>query len=167
MGVLLQNPALLEPVTSRLESLYGPILHISPLGLFTFTDYYDKEMGTKPYRCYLRFKTLVDPARLSAIKIETNALEELYRVDEGRRVNLDPGLLSLENLILATTKNRSHRIPLMDGIYAELTLQYENSGFHGFSWTYADYQSEDVKHLFVLFRKAYHEQLKQEGYLRP
>ena len=57
-------------------------------------------------------------------------LYEVITQDGGRRVNLDPGLLSLANLILATTKNRSHRIPLFDGIYAELTLLYAKKQFH-------------------------------------
>ncbi|MDX9823670.1 MAG: DUF4416 family protein [Sphaerochaeta sp.] len=163
MGVLVKDPALLEPVVSRLETHYGPVLNQSALTLFTYTDYYDREMGSKPYRCYLQFKTLVDPARLSAIKRETNELEDLYRVDAKREVNLDPGLLCLENLILATTKNRSHRIPLSDGIYAEVTLHYENHAFHGLKWTYADYQSEGVRTLFEQFRDDYRQQLKQEG----
>lgn len=163
MGVLLENEGLLDTVVTRLETQYGPVLNQSPLTLFTYTDYYDREMGTKPHRCYLQFRTLVDPARLSTIKIETNALEDLFRNDTGRRVNLDPGLLSLENLILATTKNRSHRIPLCDGIYAEVTLQYESHAFQAFRWTYADYNSEEVKKLFSRWRSVYHEQLKQEG----
>ncbi len=95
MGVLVKDPALLEPVVSRLETRYVPVLNQSALTLFTYTDYYDREMGSKPYRCYLQFKTLVDPARLSAIKRETNELEDLYRVDAKREVNLDPGLLCL------------------------------------------------------------------------
>lgn len=166
MGVLVDTQALLDHVVSLLEGLYGPILHTSELSLFTFTDYYDQEMGGKPYRCYLGFEKLVDPSSLSSIKRQTNALEDAYHSGGGRRVNLDPGLLSLGNLILATTKNRSHRIPLSEGIYAELTLQYERNAFHGFNWTYADYQSEEVKQLFALWRKTYHEQLKREGCLR-
>ncbi len=163
MGLLLENPALLEPVVSRLEALYGPMKQISELSLFTYTDYYDREMGAKPYRCYLQFEALVDPARLSAIKQQTNALEDAFRVAGARKVNLDPGLLSLENLILATTKNRSHRIPLSDGIYAEVTLQFEHHAFQSLRWTYADYQSREVRVLFEHFRKYYQQQLKQQG----
>jgi hypothetical protein len=80
-------------------------------------------------------------------------------------VNLDPGLLGQANLVLATTKNRAHRIPLSEGIYAELTLMYANKQFKSFPWTYADYTSEEVKLLFASWREQYRRQLKQEGHL--
>lgn len=87
-------------------------------------------MGGNPSRYFLVFKDLVDPARLAAIKRETNDIEERFVENGGRRINLDPGILSAGSFILATTKNRSHRIPLSDGIYAEVTLIYFNHRFN-------------------------------------
>ena len=106
MGVLLENEGLLETAVTRLETQYGPVLNQSPLTLFTYTDYYDREMGTKPHRCYLQFRTLVDPARLSTIKIETNALEDLFRNDIGRRGKLESGRRSLVVGRMSISKER-------------------------------------------------------------
>jgi len=53
--------------------------------------------------------------RLAEIKIETNALEERYLMEGRRRVNIDPGYVALERLVLATGKNYVHRIYLSKG----------------------------------------------------
>ncbi len=63
------------------------------------------------------------------------AIEDAFREGGDRTLNLDPGLLSLSRFALATTKDGSHRIPLRDGIYAEVTLVYERGGFHPLPWT--------------------------------
>ncbi len=166
MGLLVSDLSLLSGVKESLKKLYGPVLEETEPVPFSYTDYYDQEMGRNPYRFYISFQNLIDPSSLSAIKRQTDDLEKTYcNQDGGRRVNLDPGLLSLANLILATTKNRSHRIPLFDGIYAELTLLYAKKQFQSFPWTYADYKSDTVKSLFSDWRISYKEQLKQEGYL--
>ncbi|NCC63251.1 MAG: DUF4416 family protein [Spirochaetia bacterium] len=122
-------------------------------------------MGGEPQRCYLCFEQLVDPSSLADIKLQTNILEKKYSIEGGRRVNLDPGLLSLANVILATTKGRAHRIPLSEGIYAELTLMYAHKAFQSFPWTYQDYNDDAIKSLLCLWRNRYKQQLKQEGYL--
>jgi hypothetical protein len=165
MGVLVSQQEMIPLVKERLIERYGPILDSTEPKPFTYTDYYDDEMGGKPLRFYQSFAPLIDPSRLSAIKRETNALEAEFAQDGGRRVNLDPGLLGQANLVLATTKNRAHRIPLSEGIYAELTLMYANKQFKSFPWTYADYTSEEVKLLFASWREQYRRQLKQEGHL--
>jgi len=165
MGLLFSPFIPLDTICEELTKLYGPIVKRSECNSFSFTDYYNEEMGGEPQRCYLCFEQLVDPSTLADIKHQTNALETRYSIDGARKVNLDPGLLSLANVILATTKGRAHRIPLYGGIYAELTLMYVNKGFQSFAWTYQDYNDEKVKNLFCVWRKEYKQQLKQEGYL--
>ncbi|MGE4455111.1 MAG: DUF4416 family protein [Sphaerochaeta sp.] len=165
MGVLVSERGILSTVKERLTEQYGPVFSETIPEPFRYTDYYNEEMGGTPLRLYLCFLHLVDPARLASIKMETNSLEQEFSEQGSRRVNLDPGLLSSANLILATTKNRSHRIPLQDGIYGELTLLYARKHFQSFPWTYADYKSDEVKQLFSAWRGDYRRQLKQEGYI--
>ncbi|MGE4583044.1 MAG: DUF4416 family protein [Sphaerochaeta sp.] len=167
MGLLIQHASILPSIFDELQKLFGPVLEQSELCPFTFTNYYDEEMGAKPLRLYLSFAKLVDPSSLALLKHQTNHLEDRYRFQGRRTINLDPGLLSLSNLILATTKGRAHRIPLSDGIYAELTLLFAQQEFQILPWTYADYQSETVRSLFFRWRQTYHQQLKREGYLLP
>lgn len=154
MGILLARRALLEGLLAELAVRYGPVSAASTIRGFDQSDYYDKEMGTKPLRLYVAFEHLVDPSRLATIKGETNALELQFRNAEGgREVNLDPGLLSLTSLVLATAKGRTHRIALSDGIWADLTLIWSKGSFIPLEWTYADYRDEAVRSLFSQWRE--------------
>ncbi len=143
-------------VVSALEAHFGPVQGQSPLFDFSFTDYYDSEMGGRPVRYLLLFRNPVDPSGLADFKTLTNGIEKTFAFDDGRRrVNLDPGLLSLSSFILATCKDRSHRIPLRDGIYAETTLIYQDRDFQRLPWTYADYSSPEIKAVLRGFREEF------------
>ena len=110
---------------------------------------------------------LVSPDQLPDIKIRTNELEEKFAADGNRKINLDPGLLSLSSLILATTKNNVHRIPLQKGIYGEVTLMYVNKEYQTLPWTYADYRTpafhEIFKEMRQLLKKRIRAEQSQEG----
>jgi hypothetical protein len=84
-----------------------------------------------------------------------------------RLVNLDPGVLSLSRLILASTKDFSHRIPLRDGIYAEVTLRYSGGDFRNLPWTFPDYRTEDYHAILRQIRSTYREQLRSQDLLQP
>ncbi|MFA6785452.1 MAG: DUF4416 family protein [Sphaerochaeta sp.] len=161
MGVLSTDETLHEELFASLEQRFGPILEISEKVPFSYTHYYDHEMDGSPVRFFLVFEKLVDPQTLSDIKLNTNQLEDQFRgVHGGRRINLDPGMLSAANFILATTKNRAQRIPLEKGIYAELTLMYFDHEFQILPWTYADYKSDEFRSLFKRYRNDYIKFLK-------
>lgn len=146
---------------SLLENAFGPIKAITPVLDFPFTDYYDEEMGGHPVRYLLLFERLIDPSSLASIKIMTNDMEKLFSgKGTGRPINIDPGILSLANFILATCKDRSHRIPLSLGVYGEVTLIYQNKDFQALPWTYADYASEDVKLHLRVFRETYRSMIR-------
>jgi len=147
-------------VLQLLEKKFGKISQISEKYDFSFTDYYDEEMGKRPERWFIVFQDLIDPQNLAEIKIQTNQIEEFFAKDGKRRINLDPGILSLSNFILATTKDRSHRIPLKKGIYGEVTLIYKDKKFNALDWTYADYRSEKFEELFKAYREDYKKKLR-------
>ena len=155
MGVLSSDEERHPELFSLLEKQFGLICETSETVPFTFTDYYNQEMGSEPQRFFLVFERLYDPSLLAEVKLFTNEIEEQFKKDGGRTINLDPGLLSAASLILATTKNRSHRIPLQKGIYAEVTLYYEKGEFKALPWTYADYRSEEFRLLFKHYRIEY------------
>ena len=147
MGVLSTLPEKKEELRHLLVDEFGPIDYESQEFDFTFTDYYVPEMGSGIKRFFYSFVNLVSPDQLPDIKIRTNELEEKFAAGGNRKINLDPGLLSLSSLILATTKNNVHRIPLQKGIYGEVTLMYVNREYQTLPWTYADcLQCEDRAH---------------------
>jgi len=143
----LSTPGFRRRLRASLEESFGTLDYEGPELPFGFTHYYDEELGTPLVRQLVAFRRLVDPQELARIKIMTNRIEDGFRRAGGRGprlVNLDPGLLSLSRLILASTKDGSHRVPLASGIFAEVTLQYRRPCFRPLPWTYPDYRSEEV-----------------------
>ena len=67
--------------------------------------------------------------------------------------------MALSRFTLATTKENAHRIPLSDGIYAEITLLYARGGFQPLEWTYPDFRSERYRALLSDIRALYKAQL--------
>ncbi|MCY3006380.1 MAG: DUF4416 family protein [Planctomycetota bacterium] len=103
-----------------------------------------------------------DPADLAADKLRTNSWEQdwteelaLHHDGSKRLINIDPGYLSMTKLVLASTKNREHRIYLRDGIYAEVTLAFRDQAWTPMPWTYTDYQRPDILEFLKLARKGF------------
>ena len=161
VGILSSYEEGREELLQMLEKEFGPLETQSPVMDFPYTDYYDDEMGGRPVRYLLLFRNLVDPACLASFKILTNSMEKHFSFPDGRRrINIDPGILSLSSFILATCKDRSHRIPLRDGVYGETTLIYQDKDFQRLPWTYADYSSDEVRAVLRDFRTRYRDLLK-------
>jgi len=144
-GMIAADESLMRQAESRLEKLYGAIDLRSDIVPFDYTDYYKAEMGGNLLRAFVSFHDLIDPGQLAEIMISTNSLEETFAVESGsgrkRRINIDPGYVTPAKLVLATTKDFSHRIYLCDGIYAEVTLNFKKTGCSYFDWTYPDFKS--------------------------
>lgn len=144
----------------QLEQHQGPVDAVSEVWPFDMTEYYAVEMGEDLQRQFVSFQSLIDPILLPSIKILTNDLErrvcyELGLPTEQRRVNLDPGYLSLSKIVLATTKDFSHRMYVGNGIYAESTLHFEKGGWMAWPWTYPDYASPRYHAFFDQVRELY------------
>jgi len=160
MGILSSCPEREKELRSVLAAQWGAIDYYSDPIPFTFTHYYDGEMGGPIVRRFAAFEPLVDPSCLSRVKQQTNALEDRFREAATRRVNLDPGLMALSRFSLATTKESAHRLPLSDGIYAEITLLYSRGSFHPLEWTYPDFCSPAYLAVLNAIRARYKEQLR-------
>ncbi|MDP3179538.1 MAG: DUF4416 family protein [Spirochaetaceae bacterium] len=142
-----------EALVESLERSFGPIRRRGPSFPFPWSGYYDEEMGGRPRRSFLSFERLLDPSTLAQIKLATNDIEASFSESGSRRFNIDPGLLSLGRFVLATTKDRPHRIPLGQGIYGELTLIFENGEYRALPWTYPDWASEEHRSLLAAYRE--------------
>ncbi len=167
VGILSSRPGKDAELLSCLTRRWGPIDCRSAPVEFTFTHYYDEEMGLPIARFFLSFRQLVDPSLLARIKQETNELEESFREDGRRKVNLDPGLMALSRFSLATTKESAHRIPLDAGIYAEITLLYRHGSFQPLEWTYPDFRSARTIRLLNEIRALYKAQLGSPASSEP
>ncbi len=129
-----------EDVTAALGVSFGPPDHSFGPIPFIFTDYYETEMGAPLSKIYLTFQSPVARDALPEIKVQTNRLERRFAVSGKRTINLDPGYLTSDKLVLASTKDFYHRIYLSQGIFGEVTLHYRKGMYRYFSWTFPDYK---------------------------
>lgn len=134
---------------------FGPLDFESEDIKFDYTNYYEKELGINLTRKFVSFKKLINPDKLSVIKLFTNSLEDKLSFDKKRTINIDPGYLDLAKLVLATTKDFSHRIYLNKGIFAEITLTYQNKTFNPHPLTYPDYATPKYIQIFNKIREDY------------
>ena len=157
-SVLTGSTDLLDTFRAALTGEFGPTDLESDLFQFNYTNYYEKEMGPNLSRKIYSFENLVDPGAIADIKLRTIVMEkELSKrigADVDRVVNFDPGYVSTFNLVLATTKDRPHRIYLRDGIYAEVTLQYIKGRFQAMDSTYPDYCLPEYSAFFDAVREG-------------
>ena len=162
MSLIYAEESFFELGLQDLCQTFGETDFLSERFSFNFTDYYSEEMGPILFRYFLSFQSLIPPSSLPEIKQTTNRIEGNYVHSQGsRRLNIDPGYLSLEHVILATTKGYTHRPYLRDGIYADLTLIYQKGSYRALEWTYPDYRQPNIIALFNHLRTTYAEALKR------
>lgn len=162
IGMIFGDKELCIEAEKVLEKRFGKIDFESKIMNFNHTSYYGKEMGKNLMREFISFKKLIKPERLANIKRFTNRLESHFSLNGHRRINLDPGYLDTNKLILATTKDWGHRIYLKKGIYAEVTLHFQNNTFQSWEWTYPDYKTKDYIDIFNHLRKQYLEEISEK-----
>lgn len=160
-GFIFKQKEILDKAITILEKYFGKIDFKSEILPFIYTDYYEKELGKDLKRNFISFKRLINPENLSKIKIITNRIEQKLSYKQHRLINIDPGYVDLAKLVLASTKDYKHRIYLGKGIYAEVTLFYQDRSFRYWEWTYPDYKTEAYINIFNRIRTIYAEQIKK------
>jgi hypothetical protein len=157
-----RHDAALQWLWKQVQESFGSIAALSPKFAFTESQYYRSTMGLGLNKQFALLEPWYDPAELAKHKLMSNDFESKYatqfKSEEERPLNVDPGYLSMTKLVLASTKNREHRIYLRDGIYAEVTLAFRNQQWLPMPWTYPDYQREDFR---VFFHEARNRLVKQ------
>lgn len=152
---------LVEQVIEELSGMFGPADWVSRECFFDRTRFYEKEMGWPLHRRFVSFERLIAPEEIVSIKLRTNGVEQRYQREGKRRINIDPGYISPERLVLATGKNYIHRIYLSGGIYADLTLIFSKGHFEPLAWTYKDYADPVIRGYFEKVREKYMKQRKE------
>ena len=145
VGITFADRGALGETLEMLKLEYGPVEFASPEFVFDMTDYYISEMGENLRKQFFCFRNPIRLEMLPGIKHRTNEIEQRLARVEGdrirRRVNLDPGYVTLAKLVLATTKDYSHRVYIGEEMYAETTLRFVRGTFTPFETTYPDHQT--------------------------
>ncbi len=162
MGLIYKEDAPISDLIEMLEEKLGAINFESGATPFDHSSYYTKEMGVGLLRKIITFDKLIRRTEIVEIKTFTNNLEKVFSCKGDRTINIDPGYIAQEHIILATGKGYSHRPYLGSGVYADLTLIYIKDEYRTLQWTYPDYGREEMRVLFKDLRNKYVSQLKKE-----
>ncbi len=164
IGILATDETALAAAVKAISKSFGTIDLTSDVWPFTQTDYYKDELGPNALRQFVSIEKLIDPGKLAQIKHETNSLEQQLadslKLSLPRPVNLDPGFIEPSKLILASTKNFSHRIYIGNRMFAEVTLMYEKGRWRHFEYTFPDYRQSCYHDFLSKVRTRLMEQLK-------
>ncbi len=164
IGILAADETSLAAAIKAINKPFGVIDLASDVWPFTQTDYYKDELGPNALRQFVSIEKLIDPGKLAQIKHDTNSLEQQLadslKLPLPRPVNLDPGFIEPSKLILASTKNFSHRIYIGNKMFAEVTLMYEKGHWRHFEFTFPDYRQSCYQDFLTKVRCRLMEQLK-------
>lgn len=161
-GVIYRPDSDLSSCIEMLKEELGATDFISGELPFEGTSYYNGEMGPVLRRHIITFTELIGREELREIKIFTNSLEKVFSYKGRRTINIDPGYIAQEHVILATGKGFAHRPYLGKGVYADLTLVYRGDEFRVLEWTYPDFADKGMRELFNRLRFEYTDKLRSD-----
>jgi len=159
-SLIFKDEEVCEKAEKELKKKYGPIEAKEKVMKFDKTDYYKEEFGENLKRRLICFKDLIKREKAADIKLSTNKIENIFRIDGKRTVNIDPGYVNDAKLILMTAKDYVHRIYIGRGIFAESTLFFKDGTFNPWPWTYPDYAEDEMVSYFNEVREMYVKNLK-------
>ena len=162
VSLIFRDENFLDHVEERLRERYGFPEQLEKKTPFEYTDYYREEFGSPLKRKFICFKDLVRKEDIASVKLETNRIEERLAVKDRRRVNLDPGYMDCDKVVLASAKYNGQKIYLDHGIWADLTLHYEQKGFRPYPWSFPDFKRGMYDEVFLEIRKRYRKQRRGE-----
>ena len=152
MAVSSRHASAFSWAIAKASECWGPIAIQSEQFDFSETGYYTKTMGEGLQKQLLAFANLIPQDQIVESKLQSNDWENEFAGSEAwaeeRPINLDPGYITEAKLVLATTKDRDHRIYLREGILAEVTLFYQGNQWQNSRWTYPDYKRNDFLEFF-------------------
>jgi hypothetical protein len=162
VGWLSADPELAKKALEMLWPILGPVAKRGPVRPFDWTDYYEKEHGGGLVRQYVAFGELVEPTDLVQLKHETAKIEKRFAEGTDRKVNLDPGYLDINKLVLASWKEGLYKLYVGRGVWADPVAHYYEKGFHPPEWTFPDIRSGEH---FEFFRwaRGLLKRLRREG----
>ncbi len=158
-GLLYPTSDIYIESVSALVLVFGNIDLESSEIPFANTGYY-REIGYPLFRRFVSFQKLIDRESIVSAKLTANKIELASSNSGKRKVNIDPGYMTLANVFLASCKDYSHRIYLRDGVYLESEYRYSSGEYLFWPWTYPDYMQKSYTDFFLDMRRIYAKELK-------
>ncbi len=147
-AVISRHAEAIQWAIDRLAASWGGIAMRADAVSFDAHGFYAETMGDELRQVLVMLDGFVDPGGLADWKHLTMDWEREYAAAsehaEPRPLNLDPGYVTQAKMVLATIKDRDHRIYLTRGMFAEVTLNYVGKRWVHHRWTYPSYRSDEV-----------------------
>jgi len=116
-------------------------------------------MGDNLVRRFFCFERLVSRDSLVDVKRICHNIEPMFADQTGdyffRTVNIDPGIMTPDNLVMTSHREYNHRIYLKDGVYAEIVLIYAKGRFARLPWTCPDFYHGEAIDFFLRVRASF------------
>ena len=165
VGILACDEQAVIAAVDMIKAEFGVCDLESPVWPFKHTEYYAEETGKEIVKKFVAIEKLILPDELADIKLKTNKMEEKLAAKLGgnlsRPVNLDPGYIEPSKLVLASTKNFSHRIYIGKKIWAEVTLIFSKGQWKGFEYSFPDHKEDRYHGFFSQVREKLVQQLRE------
>ncbi len=151
IALMYSDPEVLEKVKHILIEEFQDIKAESKPYLFDqFTNYYEKEMGKNLQKEFLIFKKQVKKQDLIRIKHKTTEIEKKFAVNNNRVINLDPGYINQEELVLASfKKGTNYKENLGEEVYAHKVIRFKDREPTIFWHTFPDYREKENQEFFI------------------
>lgn len=114
-----------------------------------YTDYYEDEMGKGLIKKIIIIKKSIREGQLKNIKLLTSEIEKKFSIKGKRKINIDPGYISNQHVVLASFKKKNFKKDLGSGVYAHEVLEFKDSNATYFFHTFPDFKSNFMKNFFL------------------
>ncbi|GAB5363034.1 hypothetical protein AAMO2058_000849000 [Amorphochlora amoebiformis] len=150
-------------IAAYAREVNGSVLDQSPVYNLS-AKHYVKEFGEVLYKRAYLVSVPIDPANYVGLKLAALATERKFsypvetenqHVRMYRKVNLDPGILSVGSLYVVSTKYAGHRLCIAPGLWAEICLHYQNGSYKPMPWTYPDFRQDEVLNFLKAVRQRH------------
>jgi hypothetical protein len=161
-SLLASSESVLSDMREILGRQYSHIDIESPIMESEDGAFYMEEMGDRILRQWVSAHNLFFVPQLVEIKRSTHKLE-LKTSEMGKRtINIDPGYLTANKVIRATSRDAAHRLYMNRGIFVESVLMAEDArSFSPWPWTDADFRSDLAGDFFQRVREVFLRQINQ------
>ncbi len=152
IAIMYSNKETYNKVKSILKEKFKEIKRESPEYDFEqFTNYYEKEMGKNLVKRFIIFNKPIEKKDLIKIKQQTTDIEKEFSQNNKRTINLDPGYVNKDELVLASFKTgTNYKEDLGQGVYAHKVLEFKNNKAEIFWHTFPDYRVKENQEFFMM-----------------
>jgi hypothetical protein len=144
---------------NRLERQYGRVQCETVDYPCTCTERYAEEMGDNLRRRFFSFGNMVPRDSLPAIKKTCTRIEKQFSDQVNgypfRTVNIDPGVVTPDNVIMSSHREFNHRIYLANGVFAEMQLIWGKGMYLRLPWTSKDFTHAEAVDFFHRVRQSF------------